>query len=81
MLAISTYINLMVVLLLIDIIFGRLATLLAPGNTYNSKVNFKNIYLFYLVVLFCCNVGVWVQKSPATFGMGEIIAGHRGPVV
>ena len=34
-----------------------LATLLESANKQIFKVEFENIILFYLKVLFCCNVG------------------------
>ena len=40
----------------------RLATLLYRVNMQKFKVEFKNIFLFFLMVLFCCNVGVSALK-------------------
>ena len=38
--------------------YTLLATLLVRVNKQNFKVEFKNIFLFFLTVLFCCDVGV-----------------------
>ena len=35
-----------------------LATLLGHVNKQHFKVNFKNIFLFFLTLLFCCDVVV-----------------------
>ena len=41
-----------------NISLGRLATLLGGVNKKIYKVNYINLFLFFLTVLFCCNVGV-----------------------
>ena len=42
----------------IQIIFCWLATLLECANTQICKVNHKFLLFFYLLVFFCCDVGV-----------------------
>ena len=46
-----------------------LATLLGGVNKQKFKVNLKNIFVFILTVLFCCEVGVsdvdtWARNGP-----------------
>ena len=38
--------------------FAEVGNVARRDNKQNFKVEFKNIFLFYLTVLFCCDVGV-----------------------
>jgi hypothetical protein len=50
--------------------------LLERANIKFLKVNFKNLFLFYLTVLFCCDVGesgfILKSNGPSSWGVSKI---------